>query len=502
MPLPKTPSASVRLPTTSGPDTGAAADGVPRLAKRKVAIFLGYEGTAYRGLQSQPSAPSDTVEDALQAALFAAGGILSTNLGSVSRLAWSRSSRTDKRVHSLSTVVAMKLECDPDGFDADPDGAAIAAAVNAHLPPQIRVFSVQRVNNAWNAREECTRRSYIYHLPASALGLAMDGGEGDRRTLAALAEAWGMFEGSHAFHNYTKRRLYRDGASDGWSRRKKKGGKRAGGEAGGRVEGEESSEEEEVEEEAFEAEEEPHSCSPIAENSSLAGSAHEELGDAALSLTPGGLPLRPVRIEWRAERNAADPVVRRHRRYMESCTVSEDLFRLVPGGRPCVRLSVTGTSFMLHQIRHMVGAATAVATGRLPLQLIQASMAAPTRVALPLAPPSTLVLASADFSPFRPGWDGKPPVAAKWTGDRVALKGAGVETRDAFAREVLLPALDELLESEEWERWGSELDRLTVDPVELAELAVAYEAWGKEMAERRVRRMGEGAAAAEYREET
>lgn len=44
------------------------------------------------------------------------------------------------------------------------------------------------------------------------LGLRLDGGAEDAQRLALLSEAWASFEGSHPFHNYTKRRLYRDKA--------------------------------------------------------------------------------------------------------------------------------------------------------------------------------------------------------------------------------------------------------------------------------------------------
>ena len=47
---------------------------------------------------------------------------------------------------------------------------------------------------------------------------------------------------------------------------------------------------------------------------------------------------------------------------------------LGPGRAPCVRLRVKADSFVLHQIRHMVGAAIAVATGVLPEEFIQASL--------------------------------------------------------------------------------------------------------------------------------
>jgi tRNA pseudouridine38-40 synthase len=36
-----------------------------------------------------------------------------------------------------------------------------------------------------------------------------------------------------------------------------------------------------------------------------------------------------------------------------------------PGGTPCLLLEVNGQSFMIHHIRHMIGAAVAVALGLL-----------------------------------------------------------------------------------------------------------------------------------------
>lgn len=46
-----------------------------------------------------------------------------------------------------------------------------------------------------------------------------------------------------------------------------------------------------------------------------------------------------------------------------------------------------GSSFMLHQIRHMMGAAVLVARGQAPLAWLHAALSSPARTHVPLAPP-------------------------------------------------------------------------------------------------------------------
>ena len=55
-----------------------------------------------------------TLEAELLKAVQAAGGILPSNAGHIHRLSLSRSSRTDKGVHSLSTVSFFTTSC-PEG---------------------------------------------------------------------------------------------------------------------------------------------------------------------------------------------------------------------------------------------------------------------------------------------------------------------------------------------------------------------------------------------------
>eukprot|EP00887_Chlorella_sp_A99_P000194 scaffold13.g194.t1 len=439
-------------------------------------------GSGYRGLQvQQATAPQETIEDELEAAIFKAGGILESNMGRLSKLKWSRSSRTDKSVHSLSTVVACKLEVDPASFDGDPEGLLLAARINAHLPPEVRVFSVQRVSKSFDARLECVRRQYHYYLPASFLGLALDGGARDAATLGTLRAAWSLHSGFLPYHNYTKRGLYRARGRGA----KRRGAGSAGEDGSSSVaEGEEAdASEDEVEEDGRGAEPTRAGGSGASGTPAGAAAASGELAQQQQQQQQG-VPRGKVSLRWYSSKEEAaaclDPVVRQHYRFMEEAEVSE-VMELVPGGTPCVR--------------HMVGAAVAAARGILPPELVEASLAAPARVALPLAPAPTLVLAACSFSPFRQGWAGTPAAITQWSGDRLALRAGGAAARDAFAQHLLLFAVDRLLSAPAWEEWEGDLARMWYDEGEAAQLLAAHAAWRREMLVRREGRASGGGGA-------
>ncbi len=88
---------------------------------------------------------------------------------------------------------------------------------------------------------------------------------------------------------------------------------------------------------------------------------------------------------WTEVKDEADPITRSHYRGIFEATAG-DPAPLVPGGAPCIRIRLHGSSFMLHQIRHMVGAAVAAARGIIPLAWVQACLCAPARAYMPLAP--------------------------------------------------------------------------------------------------------------------
>ena len=80
--------------------------------KRRVAIVLGYIGTNYRGLQLNPDFPS--IEKEVMRALHEVGSVSDDNVYKPSKMAWSRSSRTDKGVHASRTVISANILLRPD----------------------------------------------------------------------------------------------------------------------------------------------------------------------------------------------------------------------------------------------------------------------------------------------------------------------------------------------------------------------------------------------------
>lgn len=161
------------------------------------------------------TAQISTVEEALERAVFENGMIAPTNMGDHKRLKWTRSSRTDKGVHSLSTVrgsggwaghfcpsahniccvcglcgrsvcvcglsgcvntactprthtpytpsqvIGINVLLDESRFDSDPEGLEYATAISTRLPPDIRVFAVQRTNKRLDTRRACIDRWVI-----------------------------------------------------------------------------------------------------------------------------------------------------------------------------------------------------------------------------------------------------------------------------------------------------------------------------------------------------
>ncbi|KAI1344148.1 pseudouridine synthase [Xylariaceae sp. FL0016] len=129
-----------------------------RRPKRKVAVMIGYAGTGYCGLQINHK--QRTIEGDIFAAFVKAKAISKANASDPRKSSFVRCARTDKGVHAAGNMISLKLIIE------DPD---IVKKINDELPPQIRIWGIQRTNNAFSCYQICDSRWYEYLMPSYCL---------------------------------------------------------------------------------------------------------------------------------------------------------------------------------------------------------------------------------------------------------------------------------------------------------------------------------------------
>jgi tRNA pseudouridine38-40 synthase len=113
-------------------------------ARRTFTLVLSYDGTDFHGWQVQPDAP--TVQGAV---LEAARRFL----GDEPRV--TGASRTDAGVHALRQTASLTVA-------SHLDAAAVQGALNAALPPAIRVIAVADAPPGFDARRAAAGKRYAY----------------------------------------------------------------------------------------------------------------------------------------------------------------------------------------------------------------------------------------------------------------------------------------------------------------------------------------------------
>lgn len=111
---------------------------------RRVRLLLQYDGTAYLGWQSQRS--GRTIQDAIEDRLALIAG---------NRLRLTGAGRTDAGVHALEQVAVFSIE---SGLPAE----TFQRALNATLPPDIRVLAADDVDPSFHPRYDATGKRYGY----------------------------------------------------------------------------------------------------------------------------------------------------------------------------------------------------------------------------------------------------------------------------------------------------------------------------------------------------
>ena len=155
-------------------------------------LIIAYDGTGFAGWQSQANA--DTIQDRIEAAFARVVG---------QKIRVHGAGRTDAGVHALGQCahadVMTKLE-----------PAILRAALNASLPPTIRVLRCQFVARTFHARFDARGKIYRYRIATTPvlspfeLGRAWHvNGPLDERLLRACAQE---FLGQHDFAGFAAKR--------------------------------------------------------------------------------------------------------------------------------------------------------------------------------------------------------------------------------------------------------------------------------------------------------
>jgi tRNA pseudouridine38-40 synthase len=165
-------------------------------ARERLKLTIAYDGRPFSGWQSQ--ADANGVQDHIEAAFLAVAGL---------KLRIHGSGRTDAGVHATGQVAHADV---PRGRLAPPTWQA---ALNANLPPGIRVIRASRVrggDDGFHARFSATGKRYLYRIWNAPYMHPLEIGRAWHvpRTLdrVLLCEAAAMLVGRHDFARFTANR--------------------------------------------------------------------------------------------------------------------------------------------------------------------------------------------------------------------------------------------------------------------------------------------------------
>jgi tRNA pseudouridine38-40 synthase len=160
---------------------------------QRLKLLIAYDGRPFRGWQSQAS--RDAVQDFVEAAFAKIVG---------QRVAVHGSGRTDAGVHALGQVAHADVPRDQLPL------AQWTAALNANLPPAIRVLRTTRTADDFHARFDACGKTYLYRIWNGPVFHPLEIGRAwhmpPALDLAVLRTAAALFVGTHDFASFAANR--------------------------------------------------------------------------------------------------------------------------------------------------------------------------------------------------------------------------------------------------------------------------------------------------------
>ncbi|XP_005090205.1 tRNA pseudouridine synthase A isoform X2 [Aplysia californica] len=184
--VPKKKKKKKGQPVTLGPSENA---------KRKIALLVSYNGAGYYGVQINRGFA--TIESELFPALVKIGAIQPDHAETPSKMWFQRGSRTDKGVSAVGQTFSLKAKLVPD----------FVQKMNENLPEKIRIMGYIRTTNAFDSKNFCCSRTYMYMMPTFSFAPVEKFITNEYRTgpeiIERVREVLKRFLGTHKFHNFT-----------------------------------------------------------------------------------------------------------------------------------------------------------------------------------------------------------------------------------------------------------------------------------------------------------
>lgn len=257
---------------------------------------------------------------------------------------------------------------------------SIAAALNARLPDDIRVLSCTKINAGFRARQACQWREYEYVFPLSLLSADLKH-ISKSALIDDLSRELRKFEGSKSFHNFHKmsKKDIRKAMNPKAKFHKS------------------TSSDEESDDDEGDGFDDNTAIDEVEDGAAMVKVGVDGTTEES---SPADRTVNDAKTVYRSNvfdnfsRNPRDIVAKTR------CNIykSEVTGTYERDGVELVKLRICGQSFLLHQIRLMVGTAIAAVRGVVPKTTIDTALVVPYHIPLPMAPAEGLLLTDAGFA--------------------------------------------------------------------------------------------------------